>query len=181
MTNISDELLNMIQKLDQKIQHVTSQVQKIKQRTNDPIIISHSLPNSWEKLIAAKVKEKQLENNLLLTEQLKQTQQRLVELENITIPHLQSKIQALEDQLSLFQKYYSSMSAVQPIVFQEFSIDRVFLDKYEQTNNLGQLGIRELNGKLHIGAVYPPHFETEKNAEDSEQAKTTKEEDRSEG
>lgn len=180
MTNISDELLNMIRQLDQKIQHVTSQVQEIKQHTNDPIIISHSLPNSWEKLIIAKMEEKWMKNNLLLTEQLKQTQQRLTELENITIPHLQSKIKALEDQLSLLQKYYLSSAAAPPIVFQEFSIERVFLDKYEQTNNLGQLGIRELNGKLHIGAVYPPHLESEKSSESSEQSKILKEEDDSE-
>ena len=28
------------------------------------------------------------------------------------------------------------------------------MDKYEQTNNLGQLGIKELSGHLNIGATY---------------------------
>ncbi len=36
----------------------------------------------------------------------------------------------------------------QPIIFQEIHIDKLFMDKYEQTNNLGQLGIKELSGHL---------------------------------
>lgn len=42
----------------------------------------------------------------------------------------------------------------QPIIFQEIHIDKFFMDKYEQTNNLGQLGIKELSGHLNIGATY---------------------------
>ena len=42
----------------------------------------------------------------------------------------------------------------QPIIFQEIHIDKLFMDKYEQTNNLGQLGIKELSGHLNIGATY---------------------------
>lgn len=42
----------------------------------------------------------------------------------------------------------------QPIIFQEIHVDKLFMDKYEQTNNLGQLGIKELSGHLNIGATY---------------------------
>ncbi len=42
----------------------------------------------------------------------------------------------------------------QPIIFQEIHVDKLFMDKYEQTNNMGQLGIKELSGHLTIGASY---------------------------
>jgi hypothetical protein len=42
----------------------------------------------------------------------------------------------------------------QPIIFQEIKVDKLFVDKYEQTNNLGQVGIKELSGHLNIGATY---------------------------
>lgn len=42
----------------------------------------------------------------------------------------------------------------QPIIFQEIKVEKLFMDKYEQTNNLGQVGIKELSGHLNIGATY---------------------------
>ena len=42
----------------------------------------------------------------------------------------------------------------QPIIFQEIHVEKLFMDKYEQTNNMGQLGIKELSGNLTIGAAY---------------------------
>jgi hypothetical protein len=42
----------------------------------------------------------------------------------------------------------------QPIIFQEIHVDKLFMDKYEQTNNLGQVGINELSGHFTIGAAY---------------------------
>ncbi len=42
----------------------------------------------------------------------------------------------------------------QPIIFQEIHVEKLFMDKYEQTNNMGQLGIKELSGNLTIGASY---------------------------
>lgn len=41
-----------------------------------------------------------------------------------------------------------------PVIFQEINIDKLFVDKYEQNNNLGQLGINQLSGQLTIGAAY---------------------------
>jgi len=155
VTNISHELSTIINWLDQRIQHVTNQVSKIKQQTNDPIIVSHSLPEGWENLITARIEKRLLEKNELLVQQLEQSKQKLVEFETIKIPHLQNQIKQLEEKITLLQKHgVPSVPTSHPIVFQEFSIEQVFLDKYEQTTNLGQLGIKELTGKLHIGTAY---------------------------
>lgn len=48
----------------------------------------------------------------------------------------------------------ANVSDGQPIIFQEIKVDKLFVDKYEQTNNLGQVGIKELSGHLNIGATY---------------------------
>jgi predicted RNase H-like nuclease (RuvC/YqgF family) len=41
-----------------------------------------------------------------------------------------------------------------PVIFQEFHIDRLIVDKYELTNNINQLGVKELSGQMNIGATY---------------------------
>ncbi|OCA87132.1 hypothetical protein [Pseudobacillus wudalianchiensis] len=155
MTNIPHELSTIINWLDQRIQHVTNQVNKIKQQTTDPIIVSNSLPDGWEKIVAARIENRLLEKNQLLIQQLKEAQQKLEELESVKIPHLQNQIKQLEDKITFLQKHgVPNVPTSHPIVFQEFSIEKVFLDKYEQTTNLGQLGIKEVTGKLHIGNAY---------------------------
>ncbi|MBS4178315.1 hypothetical protein [Lederbergia citrea] len=42
----------------------------------------------------------------------------------------------------------------QAVVIKEIRIDKFYLDKYEQNNNFGQLGIKELSGALNIGATF---------------------------
>ncbi|WP_053365909.1 hypothetical protein [Bacillus sp. FJAT-27245] len=41
-----------------------------------------------------------------------------------------------------------------PVIFQEYKIEKVIVDKYELNNTIGQLGIKELGGQLNIGATY---------------------------
>lgn len=41
-----------------------------------------------------------------------------------------------------------------PIIIEKIHIEKIILDKYELNNNFGQLGIKELKGKLNIGATY---------------------------
>ncbi|WML60143.1 hypothetical protein [Neobacillus sp. PS2-9] len=52
-----------------------------------------------------------------------------------------------------------------PIIIEKINIEKIILDKYELNNNFGQLGIKELKGKLNIGATYgseyQPNFEDE--------------------
>jgi hypothetical protein len=45
-----------------------------------------------------------------------------------------------------------------PIIIEKIHIDKIVLDKYELNNNFGQLGIKELKGKLNIGATYGSEF-----------------------
>jgi DNA repair exonuclease SbcCD ATPase subunit len=42
----------------------------------------------------------------------------------------------------------------QPIIFQEIHVDKLFMDKYEQITNMGQLDVKELSGQVTIGASY---------------------------
>ncbi|MED4531820.1 hypothetical protein [Metabacillus fastidiosus] len=85
--------------------------------------------------------------------------------------HMEQKFMKLEREFLLLQNQYKEkekeMEALkkeveehkifpnnQPVIFQEVHIDKLVMDKYEQNNNLGQLGINNLNGKLNIGASY---------------------------
>jgi Cu2+-containing amine oxidase len=56
-----------------------------------------------------------------------------------------------------------------PIIIEKINIEKIILDKYELNNNFGQLGIKELKGKLNIGATYGSDFtplsKDEENAE----------------
>ncbi|MEH6957735.1 hypothetical protein [Neobacillus drentensis] len=65
-------------------------------------------------------------------------------------------------------------------IMKTFYIDKFYLDKYEQTNNFGQIGIHELSGALNIGATYGkdviPRKITEEVKEEIEKMKAVKEE-----
>lgn len=54
-----------------------------------------------------------------------------------------------------------------PIIIEKIHIEKIVLDKYELNNNFGQLGIKELKGKLNIGATYGSEFTTKPNEEES--------------
>jgi hypothetical protein len=41
-----------------------------------------------------------------------------------------------------------------PIVIEKLNVERLVVDKVELNNNFGQLGIKELKGRLNIGATY---------------------------
>lgn len=92
------------------------------------------------------------------------------------VRELYTRISSLENQIVLLEKQSKEHGVVlqqlrdtknkqveflkehqlegQPIIFQEIHVDKLFMDKYEQTNNLGQLGIKELTGQLYIGTTY---------------------------
>lgn len=55
-----------------------------------------------------------------------------------------------------------------PIIIEKINIEKVILDKYELNNNFGQLGIKELKGKLNIGATYGSEFAPMLNEEEKE-------------
>ncbi|NHC43238.1 hypothetical protein G6549_25515 [Bacillus sp. MM2020_1] len=65
-------------------------------------------------------------------------------------------------------------------IMKTFYIDKFYLDKYEQTNNFGQIGIHELSGALNIGATYGkdviPRKITQEVKEEIKKMKAVKEE-----
>lgn len=61
-----------------------------------------------------------------------------------------------------------------PIIIEKVHIDKIVLDKYELNNNFGQLGIKELKGKLNIGATYGSEFIPKPNEEENKRTLTKK-------
>ncbi|WP_251552755.1 hypothetical protein [Neobacillus muris] len=70
------------------------------------------------------------------------------------------------------------LESKQEPLFKTLYVDKLFLDKYEQNNNFAQLGIKELNGALNIGATYGkdvvPKAVTDQIQEDIAQMKAMK-------
>ena len=114
-----------------------------------------------ENLVLAKVK-------YMIQTEMEPVQNMFMELHN-RISKLENQMTSLDKQATeniraiqyLLQKKNQQEEVVkenphegQPIIFQEIHVDKLFMDKYEQTNNLGQLGIKELSGHLNIGATY---------------------------
>lgn len=60
-----------------------------------------------------------------------------------------------------------SVTGEPPIIIEKINIEKIILDKYELNNNFGQLGIKELKGKLNIGATYGSEFTPKINEEEN--------------
>lgn len=65
-----------------------------------------------------------------------------------------------------------------PIIIEKIHIDKIVLDKYELNNNFGQLGIKELKGKLNIGATYGSEFIPKPNEEENKRTLRNKKMDK---
>ena len=63
-----------------------------------------------------------------------------------------------------------------PIIIEKINIEKIILDKYELNNNFGQLGIKELKGKLNIGATYGSEFIPKPNEEEKVEKSMTERE-----
>lgn len=66
------------------------------------------------------------------------------------------KLELIEQKISDFQVENTKVKgpADTPVVIKEIHIDKFYLDKYEQNNNIAQVGIKELSGALNIGATF---------------------------
>lgn len=77
---------------------------------------------------------------------------------NEQIEELKEKIKSLEKEIFDMKKEPKQTETIvekePPIIIEKINIERVYLDKYELNNNFGQLGIKELKGRLNIGATY---------------------------
>ncbi|WML40162.1 hypothetical protein RCG19_00285 [Neobacillus sp. OS1-2] len=81
---------------------------------------------------------------------------------------LESNIEELKKTLHDFQeqKVKDYKPPEPPIIIEKINIEKIILDKYELNNNFGQLGIKELKGKLNIGATYGSEFTPKLDEED---------------
>jgi len=84
----------------------------------------------------------------------KELKKKLFSLE-MNIEELKKTLQGFQEQSSLGKVIPSKDP---PIIIEKVNIEKIILDKYELNNNFGQLGIKELKGKLNIGATYGSEF-----------------------
>ncbi|MCP1309896.1 hypothetical protein [Paenibacillus tyrfis] len=64
------------------------------------------------------------------------------------------RLRLLEERLNQLMEKLEDQQTQPAIVIQTLSIEKVVVEHIDLNNNLGQLGIRELSGKLNIGAAY---------------------------
>lgn len=69
---------------------------------------------------------------------------------------LLKQLESSREQWNRLQQRFNAFTedGEQPVVQKEIYIDKLFLEKYEQNNNIAQVGIKELSGALNIGATY---------------------------
>lgn len=77
--------------------------------------------------------------------------------------HLKDEIKEIQEKTNLKEQ---EQGKEPPIIIERINIEKVVLDKYEVNNNFGQLGIKELKGKLNIGATYGTEFTPNLNKEE---------------
>jgi hypothetical protein len=64
------------------------------------------------------------------------------------------KIQQLSNETSEIRKSEQSNKEKPSIIMQEIKVEKMYVDKYELINNIAQLGVKDLSGKLNIGTSY---------------------------
>lgn len=93
-------------------------------------------------------------------------------LMELNIKELEAALHALQNQKKADQ---GTKTNEPPIIIEKINIEKIILDKYELNNNFGQLGIKELKGKLNIGATYGGEFTPMMKNEEEEELKKEKE------
>ncbi|MEH7436999.1 hypothetical protein V7182_05845 [Neobacillus drentensis] len=93
----------------------------------------------------------------------KDLKKKLTSLE-LNIEELKKSLQTLQQQSPHEE---TGKTKDPPIIIEKINIEKIILDKYELNNNFGQLGIKELKGKLNIGATYGSEFQP--NLDDEEE------------
>jgi len=94
--------------------------------------------NSLEQINMLITYIQELENKILLQNQREES--------------MLARLESLEEKVSAASR--EEKVSEQPVVINEVRIDKFYLDKYEQNNNIAQLGIKDLSGALNIGATY---------------------------
>ncbi|MBO9128385.1 hypothetical protein [Bacillus sp. 165] len=87
---------------------------------------------------------------------------------------LEQKLRVLEleiQKLQLLEKKQEEDTIQPPVVIERVHVDKIVFDKFELNNNFGQLGIKELKGKLNIGATYGSDFSKSEEEEEEQEQK----------
>ncbi|MGG3468863.1 hypothetical protein ABES02_15445 [Neobacillus pocheonensis] len=84
----------------------------------------------------------------------KELKKKLISLEK-SLEEMKKSLQTIQDQNPADT---NGSKNDPPIIIEKINIEKIILDKYELNNNFGQLGIKELKGKLNIGATYGSEF-----------------------
>lgn len=90
----------------------------------------------------------------------KQSSQKLLELEK-RISTLENEVKKNKEDLLKELNLLDSKKEkdAQPVIkIEHLKIDKIMIDKFDYANNFGQLGIKELSGKLNIGTSYDGDF-----------------------
>jgi len=84
--------------------------------------------------------------------QLKRMEERIAELEKHVVTQNKSSQDSVNKEKEIGGEIHESGNPA--VIYQEIKVERLFIDKFDQITNLGNLGIRELSGQLTIGTTY---------------------------
>ncbi|WP_433742492.1 hypothetical protein [Falsibacillus pallidus] len=76
-------------------------------------------------------------------------------------PNYEENLTQLSKEIKKLRKEIKKISEEnkQSILMETVNIEKLIIERYETNNHLGQLGIKELHGKLYIGATYGENSE----------------------
>jgi hypothetical protein len=150
--------------LDKKIEALENQISVLKDSLKvpyeEPSKIEHQCQTPSEDVSTTKhTREKRDEEEVLFTQIEKRVQ--LLEQNVLLVNEVQAvllkRMEELTEKSNVLLKQISeteiSMKNKEAFL-QTLYIDKLYLEKYEQNHNFAQLGIKNLNGALNIGAMY---------------------------
>ncbi|MGG5254068.1 hypothetical protein ACQYAD_11295 [Neobacillus sp. SM06] len=133
-----------IEKINRRLENLEQKEQQNNHADSFPTFhhSNESVRSHSDQLQELQLKIKGLETNLALVNQ--------IQIDILT------QLDVSRKQWSELEEFFKEPKTEgQPVVQpKEIYIDKFFLDKYEQNNNIEQVGIKELSGVLNIGATY---------------------------
>jgi hypothetical protein len=169
MQETADQLHFLKEKVAQLEQVISTQNPRDKQKEAMPYTdIAHLVEQSVEKQLAPYI-----ERMTELDKRVSALERSMSLLTEVQVDMLK-RTASLQEEVKAIHQRAALLEDASPTIH----IDKFFLDKYEQNNNIGQVGIKELSGALNIGATYgsgaiPKDF-TDQIQKDMEELKNAK-------
>ncbi|OCA81677.1 hypothetical protein A8F94_22735 [Bacillus sp. FJAT-27225] len=175
------------QRLQEKVQSMEKLLSALLQRENRTEMES----SIRHRIRFEQIREESSESEGRINEAFLTLNGKITAIENnlLLVNEVQAGLLRKMDELSAQYQYLINNTSETPespetteqrLLYKTLYIDKVYLDKYEQNNTFGQLGINQLSGALNIGATYGkdaiPNEVTEKLKEDIQNMKAEKEE-----